>query len=380
MGGGRRGKTELVEVGKDIDRYRYSEWDPYTLTENDLLATTLRANEEGHHLWDSSEQLQAYGTATWMAGSRQIIANTLVNTAQKRSGSTKIPAVQANVALANYQEARKWLAFRDEVSVLPDYEIAPSMDVTMPWPDPKGDIPQDLIYGLKSVVEQLYYIQHPKIDFVVNDSYIKAAFRGYKNQLAKKGAELQARIASIDRIWNDTIDTNTPLGVDIYTRLVEATEGLLAFGVNELVPVTLRSDLKLLKREKEDPDKLPNFDPRSIGKKAINAPALSATTPTLPPLDPASLRRKEPRRAAAEAAALPPFNSNTLHRKKDTSQSHAVPGLPTFNPAILRQASSRMAKTLPTFDASKMQNFHPDQEQDERGLPPFDPNALRRKR
>lgn len=92
-----------VEIDPTIDGYRYASWDPYVLLD-DIRSTSLDANSAGDHLWVSTEQLQLTAATTWLAAARQSIGNTLI-IANENNGH--IPADVAEVALANYESARR---------------------------------------------------------------------------------------------------------------------------------------------------------------------------------------------------------------------------------------------------------------------------------
>lgn len=374
-----RGKDNFTEIDETIDQFRYADFNPF-MAINDIYTFHLAANQEGHHLWDSTEQLQMQSVATWMGTSRQLIANTLVNVAEQRSKNGKIPKNQADFALTNYTEARKWLAFRDEVAADEDYELTtPStFDASISWPD-YSPSSSDMLFALKSIVEQLYYIQHPHLDKIVDDTYMKAAFRSYRDALAVQASKLQARIAHIDGLWSADIDIWSGIGQEVYQRLIEATEGLLAFGAQELMPVIANENLRLVKREKIDPNALPAFDARALGTQTLKIAQAEPAQPTLPLLDKSALSRSTIQPDPTPAVpALPAFNPASLQSKQSEhtsiSEEKPSPSLSAFNPNALKAAQP----PAPTFSPDQLSSLHRPAPSEMAGLPAFDASLLKK--
>lgn len=116
-----------------------------------------------------------------MASSRQIIGNTLVGSAHDASQDGKIPSDLAAIATTNYQEALTWLAFREEVNADQDYELTSNLSTHIDWP--RSPISPELMQSLKTIVEQLLYLQCPQLDTLISTTFMKAAFKGYVKTL-----------------------------------------------------------------------------------------------------------------------------------------------------------------------------------------------------
>src|SRR6266496_4556690 len=127
-------EIKRVEIDERLDGYRHAHWDPYGLLVNDLRTSTLEANASGYHLSDSTERLQMLSTAAWMASCRQVIGNSLLDYAQSLSSNNQVPADLAEVVLTNYEEAKRWLEFREGVASNFSYELDSEVDVRITWP------------------------------------------------------------------------------------------------------------------------------------------------------------------------------------------------------------------------------------------------------
>jgi len=359
-------EIKRVEIDERLDGYRHAHWDPYGLLVNDLRTSTLEANASGYHLWDSTERLQMLSTAAWMASCRQVIGNSLLDYAQSLSSNNQVPADLAEVVLTNYEEAKRWLEFREGVASNFSYELDSEVDVRITWPQPDLNtvISLELMNGVRQVFGQLQYIYHPAIDAVVESAYRKRAFEPYRQRLTREMATLQSRVTLIEQSWaEERINPNVEPGKTLYVDMTRLLEDFVLHGVHELVPIT--QDKKYLAAVRQHRIAPVDDTPRQ-------------------PFDPTVVRPPQPRRQppSGRPFVFPPITTS----RPQTPRPFIFPALPVqpgnkdqaaekpFDPDTLtREDSSPAGATHQPESPFDPSGFLPEQSVDKR---PFDPKSL----
>jgi len=369
----REPEVERVRIDETLDAYRHAKWDAYGLLTSDLQAASLEANAAGQHLWDSTERLQAYSVATWMAATRQSIGNTLLSTAESASPEDNIPTDVASSALTNYQEAEKWLRFREDVNGNPYYEQSGGIDARITWPKPDVQtlVSPELMAALKVILGQLTYVERPVISSIINNAYMKHFFKYYKQRLTQEGAHIESRTTSLDQRWDDKrLNPNIEPGKTTYNELVELIEDLLAHGIHELMPIT--QDARYLAAVRRNRPQSASTEPEFSFDPGTLKLEHSRHQPSGKPFVPHGLLPAHPLRPERQEK---PFTAPILEDKPSTAQT---PTAKPFDPTLFRSPAQNPAGANPkrAFDPTALFNHTTGSQSPQEK--PFDPETLDR--
>ncbi|HSE61784.1 MAG TPA: hypothetical protein VLA88_05835 [Candidatus Saccharimonadales bacterium] len=394
-----------------LEAYRYANWDPYTLLQDDLRHVTLEANAEGYHLWISSERQQMTAAVTWLASTRQAMAHTLVGSNEDKG---RLPSDVANMALVNYTSAQDWLEYREAVMANENFLLeGQTFAFDIQWPEPGvNPVSTELFTSTKTLAEHLLIMSLPTMQQATDGSvFFPAEYSRYKERLVREQADIERRLRQIDLLWNNRLNPNIEPGREAYRDLTRIIEDLIALGVHTAMPVTGDSFFRLKPRLKPAHNAHNAFDPTSTAMRppaqplqittapAFNAAALrpAPPTPDLPtpaepttaePFNPAALRGRKitPPPAAAAQPQGEGFNASDLRRRRQERTEDPVAAWPEVEPFDPRRhlrrrrlGAAAITETASGFDPRAHRGPQAIEESApaDRNAEPFDPRRHR---
>lgn len=371
-----------------LEAYRHTGWDLDGETESlSHLGDELLL--ENCHLWSSDEQTQVLAVATWVAASRQHIAERLLHSGEEQSGKPGVVARDiAQHASVNFHSAQEWVRFRDTVSVEPpDYRLEKPLATQYEWPKVEGTASKALLTALYETARVGIYLDLESLKgaYEKNQAMPRQFYR-YLADVESEQRELQLRLQSVERMWNSKLDPRFQAGASAVDELTSIIEGTLWCGSQMLMPYLRDPDLRLknfgrqravgqqsevgafdpttLKRPERRPD-VSGFDPNKLARPAQPAPAKQVQ----PGVD--AFRPPETKKPAVSEPNVGAFDPST-------NRPPTQPDIGAFNP------TARPAEQIKPFNPAAPKEtqigaFDPSRrsqpERPESDIPKFNPNA-----
>jgi hypothetical protein len=357
-----------VYLDDSFNTLRFDGWEP-----TDLMATVHpmldKARAEGQHIWDSTEQYQAYALGCWTAAARRTMGEALlVGVEESVHYKGSYPVEVAELSKSFFLDAEKWRAFATDVATKPDYRVdGVSLTPEAAWPlPPTSHVSPRLMDGLQHILglggeeSKLLTDLLPHVATEADGPHYKRFFDDYKGTVGREEEALKSRLEFISQRWREGLDPNSEPGRTLYMDMVRCAEAYVALGAHKLMPATLNPRLRVAVREVAAKPVEPDLPAFSITGLLGNPAA-----PELKAFDASGLVGSPAQPAAEVAPGLKPFNAADLLGSQ-TSQAPA------------EDVTAESTSQLPAFDATQIIGTKAltETQEDAAQLPTFDPSQL----